>query len=135
MCKYDPGTISNEFGKFYSNTGNLAKQIKPGSKGINEYISQIPRTLNSLALQATSALEIEKIISSLPNKTSYGHNEISNKMLKAINKAISMPFSKIFNQLITEGKFLELMKLAEVVPLYKSKKMDIIINYTRSCIT
>ena len=28
-----------------------------------------------------------------------------------------------------EGKFPELMKLAEVVPLYKSKEMDIVINY------
>ena len=50
-------------------------------------------------------------------------------MLKAINKVISMPLCKIFNQSITEGRFLELMKSAEVVPLHKSKEMDIIINY------
>ena len=89
----------------------------------------IPRTVDSLALHATSLSEIEAIIRSIPNKTGYGHDKISNVILKSLNEAISLPLCRIFNQLISEGRFPDLMKLAEVVPLYKSKEMDIVLNY------
>ena len=98
------------------------KQIKPGKKSIDDYIGNILRTLN------TTPTEIENIITSLPNKTSYGHDRVSNKMLKSFNQAISQPLSQIFNQSIQEGKFPEQMKKAEEVPLYKGKDMDIVIN-------
>ena len=83
----------------------------------------------SLALHTTSPSEIEAIIRSIPNKTSYSHDKISNVILKSLNEAILLPLCRIFNQSISEGRFLDLMKLAEVVPLYKSKEMDIILNY------
>ena len=50
-------------------------------------------------------------------------------ILKSLNEAISLPLCRIFNQLTSEGRFPDLMKLAKVVPLYKSKEMDIIVNY------
>ena len=50
-------------------------------------------------------------------------------ILKSMIEAISLPLYRIFNQSILEGRFPDLMKLAEVVPLYKSKEMDIIVNY------
>ena len=49
--------------------------------------------------------------------------------MKSLNEAISLPLCRIFNQSISEGRFPDLMKLAEVVPLYKSKEMDIVLNY------
>ena len=46
--KYDPDVIANEFGKFYSQLGSkLASQIKRSTKPIEEYLSKIPRTLQS----------------------------------------------------------------------------------------
>ena len=127
--KYDPCEIANEFGSFYSQLGlKLAKQIQPGSKTIDHYISKIPRTI-SLALHSMTPTEIEKITKALPNKTSYGHNKISNIMLKTLIEVISHPLSLIFNQSIATGSFPERMKQAEVVPLYKGKDMDIVINY------
>ena len=128
--KYDPNIIANEFGKFYSQLGsNLASQIKKSLKPIEEYLSKIPRTLQSLALHSTSALEIEKIAMALPSKTSFGYDKISNIMLKSIISAISTPLSIVFNQSISTGKFPQKMKQAEVVPLYKGKDMDLMINY------
>ena len=128
--KYDPDVIANEFGKFYSQLGSkLASQIKRSAKPTEEYLSKIPRTLQSLALHSTSALEIEKIAMALPSKTSFGHDKISNVMLKSIITAISIPLSIVFNQFISTGKFPQKMKQAEVVPLYKGKDMDLVINY------
>ena len=50
-------------------------------------------------------------------------------MLKSIITAISIPLSIVFNQSILTGKFPHKMKQAEVVPLYKGKDMDLVINY------
>ena len=91
LHKYDPEIIANEFGKFYSQLGStLTSQIKRSTKPIEEYLSKIPRTLQSLALHSTSASEIEKITMALPSKTSFGHDKISNVMLKSIIPAISI---------------------------------------------
>ena len=45
---HDSKSIANNFGKFYSELGeNLASIIKPGGTSVNNYISKIPRNLNS----------------------------------------------------------------------------------------
>ena len=47
---YNSNKIADEFGKFYSTLGsNSAKKITTSSKCIDEYIRQIPRSVNSLA--------------------------------------------------------------------------------------
>ena len=52
-------------------------------------------------------------------------------MLETFNEAISHPLSLLFNQSITEGTFPDRMKRAEIVPLYKSKDMDAVVNYSQ----
>ena len=89
----------------------------------------IPHNLNSLVLRQTTEKEIETLISQLPNKSSSGHDHISNKLLKGIGEAISYPLMIIFNQSITQGIFPDIMKLADVIPLYKGKDRDEVINY------
>ena len=127
---YNPNKVANTFRKLYASMGEqLASQIIPGTKDINHYLKLMPRTSKSLVLKATSVTEIECLIKSLPNKTSYGHDKISNTLLKSLNTAISYPLYIIFNQSIHQGVFPEQMKLAEVVPLYKGKEHDIVINY------
>ena len=128
--KYDPDIIANEFGQFYSQLGpKLTSKKNKSVKPIKEYLSKIPKSLHSLALHSTSALEIKKIAMALPSKTSCGHDKISSLMLKSIITAISIPLSIVFNQSISTGKFPQKMKQAEVVPLYKGKDMDLVNNY------
>ena len=87
---YDPKKISNAFGSFYAKLGSdLAKKIQSERTSKDEYINMIPRNLNSLALRQTTEKEIRTLISQLPNKSSSGHNQISNKLLKGIVDAIS----------------------------------------------
>ena len=89
----------------------------------------IPRNLNSLVLRQTTETEIRSLISQLLNKSSSGHDHISNKLLKELCDTISYPLMIIFNQLITQGIFPDIMKLADVIPLYKGKDKDEVINY------
>ena len=76
-----------------------------------------------------SVREIERLINSLPNKTSYGHDKVSNTLLKSLCTSISYPLQIIFNQSIYQGVFPDKMKLAEIVPLYKGKEQDLVVNY------
>ena len=129
--KYNkPKTIANKFGEFYSQLGStLPKSIVPSMTSIDQYMKNIPRQTNSIVIRPTSVQEIDRIIRELPNKTSYGHDEISNTMLKALHTSITFPLCHIFNQSLQEGIFPERMKWAEVIPLYKGKCMDVMVNY------
>ena len=125
-----PNVIATEFAQFYSTLGaNLAAQIKPGSTPLNNYLTHIKRTDASLILKPITQLEVEDIVRKLQNKTSYGHDRISNILLKRLVTCISFPLCSIFNQSIAEGKFPSEMKYAEVIPLYKGKEFDKVVNY------
>ena len=127
---YNSSEIANTFGKYYASLGNdLASTITPGKYEIKHYINLIPRIDRSLVLRETSVMEIERLINSLPNKTSYGHDKVSNTLLKSLCTAISYPLQIIFNQSIYHGVFPDKMKLAEIVPLYKGKEHDLVVNY------
>ena len=122
--------IANSFGKFYSQLGSeLASKILPGTTSIDDYIFHIPQQLSSFVMRFTTVPEIEQLINRLPNKSSHGHDEISNTMLKSLCKSISFPLCKIFNDSIMNGVFPAAMKQAEVIPLYKGKEMDVRMNY------
>ena len=123
---YDTLKITNEFGKHYSSVGpNLASRI---GKGTN-CLDQIPINHHSMMMSFSTQEEVIQLINILPNKTSCGHDQISNELLKKLGNSISYPLSKIFNQSISEGIFPDQMKLAEIIPLYKGKDTDKVVNY------
>ena len=129
---YSAATIANEFGEFYSKMGaNLASKVTPSVTTIDNYIAKIPRMLDSPFMTHTDQKEIEKMISELQNKTSCSHEQISNNLLKVLSVSISYPLEIIFNQSIAQGVcvFPNLMKIAELIPLYRGKDHDEIINY------
>ena len=125
-----PCRISNEFGKYYSTIGeSMASKITQGQHNIDYYLSKMPRNITCLVMRSTNITEIECIIHKLPNKISCGHDTISNTLLKQLSPSISFALNKIFNQSIAQGIFPDAMKLAEVIPLYKGKDQNQIVNY------
>ena len=57
---YDPKKIADEFGNFYSNMGaDLAMKILKSQKSVNDYVTQIPRTLNSLVIKKIEYPEVK----------------------------------------------------------------------------
>ena len=114
--------IANELGKFFSTVAEIyAKKTPISKKDSNYYLSLILKSDKSIFMTATSSQEIEKLIDKLPNKKSSGYDNIDNILLKSIKNEIVHPLSMIFNESINQGVFPMCMKLAEVVPLYKSK--------------
>ena len=70
----------------------------------------------------------------LPMKTSSRHDNISNVLLKSIGVHLLTPLTRIFNDSISMGIFPDIMKLADVVPLYKAKEKFYFItnNYVKT---
>ena len=63
--------------------------------------------------------EVASLIELLnPNKAT-GPDGISNKLLKAVSKEIAVPLSILFNRSFREGKFGEIYKYSNVIPLPK----------------
>ena len=106
----------------------MAKKIPTLIQSIDKYIDKIVRNPNTLYLFPTKSTEILQLINHLPNKTSSGHDEISNLLLK-IATSILKPLEIIFNHSITNHTFPNDMKLAEVIPLFKSKETYLMTNY------
>ena len=74
-------------------------------------------------------IEISKLIDNIPNKTSSGHDSITNVLLKKMKNGIVNPLTDIFNASLSLGEFPDTMKLAEVIPLYKGKSREVESNY------
>ena len=62
------------------------------------------------------------LISKLLNKKSSGYDNIDNILLKSIKNVVSEKLASLFNLSMSNGVFPKQMKLAQVVPLYKSKE-------------
>ena len=127
---YDTKLISEEFAKHFSSVGSrYANKITNPNTTFTQYIRNIPNNPTSMFMSPTSKIEIERMIEKLPNKKSKGHDDISNLLLKRIKSSISHPLETIFNKSLQEGSFPEIMKHADVIPLYKSKEKYIVNNY------
>ena len=110
--------IANTFCDFFSNIGpNLASKIPVPNRTYLSYMDGFSCDI-TLLLAPTDPYEISKIINKLGNKTSSGHDGISNIFLKQISAEICLPLSIIFNKSIENAVFPDSMKLGDIMPVY-----------------
>ena len=120
--RYDQSHITNEFCRHFSSIGeSFANKIAPSERNINDYLAIIQQNDKSIFFAPTDTREISYLIKDLLPKNSSGHEKVSNKLLKCLLPALLEPLKIIFNKSLSEGIFPEIMKRADVVPLYKSK--------------
>ena len=62
-------------------------------------------------------------------KTSHGHDNISTKLLKETIDLILIPLTHIINQSFTSGIVPGNMKIAKIIPIFKSGNQEIMNNY------
>ena len=130
VLKYDAAKITNKFGEYFSSVGkDFPKKVSMPKHEAHYYCNKIPRNKNSLFMTPCTETEVAKFMQQLPMKTSSGHDNISNVLLKLIGVHLLTPLTRIFNDSISMGVFPEVMKLADVVPLYKAKEKFLETNY------
>ena len=75
--------ISDILAKHFSTVGKTyANNIKSSTRGLNYYCNKIPLNNTSLYFKPTNMVEISNIINKLANKSSYGYDQISNKLIR-----------------------------------------------------
>ena len=130
LREYSAQRICNSFAKYFAGVGKkFSEKIQTPTKPVKDYLKLMQSSQGSLFLNPTYTQEIVKIMSKLPIKSSSGHDNISNILLKEIIDQIAPVLVEVFNKLMMLGEFPSLMKLAEVVPLYKGKEHFLETNY------
>ena len=125
----DRKKIANILNNHFVNTPiNLANSLRNQPRpNFREYLNgNHPSTffLRPLTPNVTA-----KIVSDLKNTSSGGHLDIPSKVVKCIGDIISTPLSTIFNRCITTGYFPNILKVAQVTPVFKSGNANVANNY------
>lgn len=127
----NPDNIANLFCQYFSNVGlEYANLIPKSHRSYSDYVAMNRhRNPNTLYFSPTDPNEIIKIIKSLKSTKSCGNDNISSLILKQAQNSISVPLSILINKSLSTGTFPDTLKIAKVIPIYKSKDRDNIANY------
>ena len=82
-----------------------------------------------MKLEVVNENNINEAINRLKNKSSYGHDEISNKIIRSAKNALIQPLMLIINQMLMTGEFPSDLKISRVKPLFKSGDASLFSNY------
>jgi len=119
--------IANEFNNYFVNIAkNLKSDLSPSSicNNITNKIIQ-----NSIYLPPVNEIEIIKIINNLTNKKSTGLDSITIISIKLTKFIIAKPLTFIINLIFTSGFFPDCLKIAKIIPIFKSGDPRIVGNY------
>ena len=125
-----PIDIANGFNDFFVNIGPiLASKINLPDSKLHIYDYMRNRNNDSMFIEETSAEELSKTVNACSNKSSCDVNDINICLVKTIFKSLVHPFVHVCNLSFNTGIFPDNMKIAKVVPLYKSGSKNVFNNY------
>ena len=125
----DPNQISTEFCKYFTNIGrDFASKIPSPQQSFATYLGG-DNNPHSFFMEPCDPNEISNIITSLKSKTSCGLDGVSPKTMKLLNHSISTPISILVNKSLQSGVVPPNLKIAKVIPIYKSKDKTELGNY------
>ena len=113
----DPATLANTFNEHFTSVAPLLASKIPNVDTDPTYY--VNRNTNTFMYFPCTHDEIEKIIRDLKNKKG-SLGEIPVSILKKITDLVSPILSKLFNQSVSSSSFPEILKIAKIVPIYKS---------------
>ena len=94
---------------------------------ISDYMKE--RKNNPMFIGGVTEYDVMKVVNNLKKKVSKDCNDIDMTIIKTIIYEIVTPFTYICNQSFLSGTFPNKMKLAKVIPLYKTGKQNAFTNY------
>ena len=124
--------IANSFNSFFASVGaQLSSSIEQSDNipSFETYLDSNTRSdPNSHFIPVDEKLVLA-LITNLPNRTSSGIDNISNKLLKQIKHIIVQPLTLIINQPLTSGIYPDKFKISKVTSLHKKDNRTAISNY------
>ena len=122
----NPEQIAEEFNKHFSSVApKLAEKIPSVNVDPTSYLT---RQQNTFVFFNTDCSEINKIINSFKSKPSH-INTVPSFAFKHISSILSPILTTLINESVTAGVFPDCLKIARVIPIYKSGKKNYVKNY------
>ena len=117
--------IANGFNNFFESIGpklanNLKSDIDP--------LSYVNYNINSIVVQEVSSNQVKEVVNSL-NNSSLGHDELPPFVARACMDELIEPMTHMVNESLKSGLFPSELKLARVVPIFKSGDPSLLTNY------
>ena len=125
----DKSEIVNKLNAYFTNIGsNLAKNVK--YKGIRGHIYYLNKIVESkFTFKYVEEDVIKRTIIYLTNKSSYGYDGLSTKLLIILEPALTKFLALLTNQVLPTGIFSDKLKIAKVIPVYKKGEQTVFSNY------
>ena len=123
----DTDEIVNHFNDYFINIARtLSQQIQP-THSFNNYLNN--NSMLRFKFQPVDQNYISQLIDKLKNKASYGHDNISTKLIKSAKKVLTKPLTLLVNQMLNSGQFPSELKISRVKPLFKNGDPALFTNY------
>lgn len=124
----DPQQICSRFNEYFCEVGpNLASTVNT-NRNINRFRT-LPSQQSSMFIRPTSIDEVIVLISKLDSKKSAGPDSIPVSFIKIHHEFFSSILVDVFNEVIYTGQFPDCLKIARVIPVYKSGDPKDMNNY------
>ena len=120
-------SICSEFNNYFVNAADKLNKFKYTTIQPHDFKQFLNNpSSSSIFLSPITSAEIIDIINKLDSRKS---NNISPKLLKALSSSFSNALSYLFNSCMLSGVFPDELKIAKVIPLYKSGSSNLMSNY------
>lgn len=124
----DIENLSAQFNSYFANVGtNLASAIVPVGPPVVEDAGHARDSV--FALEPINHDQLINIIKSIKGGSAPGWDNIPAKILKDYSHYIVEPLLHLINLSIRTGKFPNALKIAKIIPIYKSGSKSSIINF------
>ena len=124
----DPEEIANRFCNYFTNIGpNLARKIQPSTVSHMDFLND--SFINSIFLSPIDEGEIIEIANTFATGKAVGYDCIPMSIIKQSISITSTPLAHVFNLSINHGIVPDEMKVARVIPLFKSGDSATFTNY------
>ena len=124
---HNQNQISEKLNNYFGNVGKIQARKINSSINHNDFRQNIQP--NSMVLYLTSQLEVENLLSRLPNKKSSGLDKLPNIAFKIIANIISKPLSDLINASFIKSTFPDCLKHAKIIPIHKAGAKFLPKNY------
>ena len=119
---YDLLNFANEFNNYFSEIGSRMVEKIPAPNGMPEHTATL---CSSFYLYETSGEEVVRLIRNISDGKAINENDIPTKINKLAKFVLAPILTRIFNKCINEGFYPDCLKVAEVIPIYKSGEQKI----------
>ena len=127
---YDPDQISTIFNNYFGNIRrNLAENFDNCNNNFRSFLFKDKRIANSIVLLSPSTNEILIELNRMKDKKTSGPDKLAPYFLKITSTVIAPYLAFIIEFMFNFGIFSDLLKIAQVVPIFKTGDKKLMENY------